>query len=174
LPPQKAEKDIFEDTDFEVDALGSDQHDQTVQLEATSDYDLEEDSDSGSEVFAVDEEDIDQNAATAMAPGVLDEDEEEEDFGGAEAGGDMPSSWDVESEAAVGARSAAPAAMLAPTGASTEWGGLWVGMLGVATLFMLLLSFVSMDLVRNLYDFRGSTPVASGMIKGIADMLGGK
>jgi hypothetical protein len=168
--PAKPEKDIFEDTDFEVDALESDQHDQTVQLEASSDYDLEEDSDSGSEVFAVDEEEVDQNAATAMAPGVLDEDEGEEDFGEGE-GTEAPSSWDVESESRE-ARAAAPA-MLAPGGASAEWGGPWVIMLGVATLFILLLSFVSMDLVRNLYDFRGSTPVASGMVKGISDLMGG-
>ena len=70
-PPavKKGEKDIFDDTDFEVDVPLSDDDsdDKTVQLEAVSDFDLEE-SDSGSEVFAIDEEDVDQNAATAMAP----------------------------------------------------------------------------------------------------------
>jgi len=65
------EKDIFDDTDFEVDALGSDRDadDRTVQLEAHSDFELE-DADTGSEVFAIDEEDVDQNAATALGPGV--------------------------------------------------------------------------------------------------------
>ena len=71
-PPvvKKGQKDIFDDTDFEVDVPMSEEDssdDKTVQLEAVSDFDLE-DSDSGSEVFAIDEEEVDQNAATAMAP----------------------------------------------------------------------------------------------------------
>ena len=62
-----SEKDIFEDTDFslEVNALDSDHDDRTVQIDRSSDFDLEE-SDSASEVFALDEDDVDQNAATAM------------------------------------------------------------------------------------------------------------
>ena len=68
-PAAKAEKDIFDDTDFEVDALDSDSDsdDRTMQLEAHSDFELEE-ADTGSEVFAIDEEDVDQNAATALGP----------------------------------------------------------------------------------------------------------
>src|SRR5207237_3223169 len=81
-PPaaRKEEKDIFDDTDFEVDALASDgdSDDKTVQLEAASDFELEE-SDTGSEVFAIDEDDVDQNAATAMGPPVLEPDEAEEE-----------------------------------------------------------------------------------------------
>ena len=50
-PPvsRKGEKDIFDDTDFEVDALASDgdSDDKTVQLEAASDFELEE-ADTGS------------------------------------------------------------------------------------------------------------------------------
>ena len=45
-------------------------------------------------------------------------------------------------------------------------------MLGVATLFMLFLAFVSLDLVRNLYDFRGDSP-ASGIVKSLAGLIGG-
>src|SRR5262249_44127450 len=53
-PPgvRKGDKDIFDDTDFEVDALASDtdeSDDKTMQLEAASDFELE-DSDTGSEV----------------------------------------------------------------------------------------------------------------------------
>ena len=44
--------------------------------------------------------------------------------------------------------------------------------LAMATLFMLFLMFVSLDLVRNLYDFRGDSP-ASGIVKGLAGFLGG-
>src|SRR5262249_15215863 len=58
-PPsvKKGDKDIFDDTDFEVDVPLSDDSsdDKTVQLEAASDFELEE-SDSASEVFAIDEE----------------------------------------------------------------------------------------------------------------------
>ena len=172
----KVEKDIFEDTDFEVDALDADNTDQTVQLEAGSDYDFDDDDvDSGSEVFAVDEEDVDQNAATAMASGIMvgeDDDEEEES-------GESASAWDIDSEGGadeepVGVRaSAASTPALVASGAGAEWGGLWVGLLSVATVLILLLAFVSLDLVRNLYDFRGPTPVASGLVKMLAGLTGG-
>lgn len=173
-PPatRKGEKDIFDDTDFEVDALASDgdSDDKTVQLEAASDFELEE-ADTGSEVFAIDEEDVDQNAATAMGPALL---EEEEDDGFEEAtSGEMASAWDVESESespAAAGRAAAAPAMLAAPGASAEWGGLWVGMLAVASVFMLFLAFVSMDLVRNLYSFQSESP-ASGLVKSLAGLI---
>jgi hypothetical protein len=176
----KPEKDIFDDTDFEVDALDSDKDsdDRTMQLEAQSDFELE-DADTGSEVFAIDEEDVDQNAATALGPSVASvADDEEEAFGAGEDEMGGSSGWDVESEssgptpAATGRASAAPSPVLAGGGASAEWGGLWVGILGVATLFMLFLTFVSLDLVRNLYEFRGDSP-ASGIVKGLAGLLGG-
>jgi hypothetical protein len=175
-PPsaRKGDKDIFDDTDFEVDALDSDidSDDKTMQLDAASDFELEE-SDTGSEVFAIDEEDVDHNAATAMGPAVLEEDEEEDDFG-AVAAEEIESAWDVESEPSSAPAGRAPATVLEPTrggGASAEWGGIWVGLLMVATVFMLFLAFVSMDLVRNLYDFRGDSP-ASGIVKSIAGLLG--
>ena len=96
-PPaaKKGEKDIFDDTDFEVDvpSVGGDSDDKTVQLEAASDFDLE-DSDSGSEVFAIDEEAVDQNASTAMAPSAFAEDEDEDDDGFDSAvSSEMSSAW---------------------------------------------------------------------------------
>ena len=177
--PSKAEKDIFDDTDFEVDALDSDGEDKTMQLEAASDFELEE-SDTGSEVFAIDEEDVDQNAATALGPasGLDDEEEDDVDFAAA-ASGEMASAWDVESEsesaapAGRGGRASAGASpMLAAAGATAEWGGLWIGLLGVTSIFMLFLAFVSMDLVRNLYEFQGNGP-ASGIVKSLAGLVGG-
>jgi hypothetical protein len=176
VPAAKAEKDIFDDTDFEVDALESDHDsdDKTVQLEAASDFELEEE-DTGSEVFAIDEEDVDTSAATALGPAVLEEEEEDDGFAEATSG-EMASAWDVESEtpsAATAGRSAASVgSVLAPAAATAEWGGVWVGMLGVATLFMLFLAFVSMDLVRNLYDFQGESP-ASGLVRGLASLVSG-
>jgi excisionase family DNA binding protein len=170
-PPtvRKGDKDIFEDTDFEVDAFDSDENeDRTMQLEANSDFDLDE-SDSASEVFAIDEDEVDENAATAMGPASLDDEEDSGEFGGEEAG-IASSGWDVDSEPApVVAGSASQGTVMASRGGdSAEWGGLWVGFLGVSTILTLLLAFVSIDLVRNLYDFR-----SGGMTSGIINALGG-
>ena len=92
------EKDIFEDTDFslEVDALDSDHDDRTVQIDRSSDFDLEE-SDSASEVFALDEDDVDQNAATAMGAALPEE--ESGEFAADDDSGEVASGWDVESDA---------------------------------------------------------------------------
>ncbi len=172
--PMKADKDIFEDTDFEVDALDSDHEDQTVQIEANSDFDLE-DSDSASEVFAIDEEDVDQNAATAMGPAVLDEEEEEDDGFGEAISGEVESAWDVdeaEPAAAAAPAAAARSPMMAPAGAGPEWSGVWVSVLGVTAALMMILAFVGMDVIQNLYEFRGDGP-ASGLVKSIAGMIGG-
>jgi hypothetical protein len=171
-PPvaRKGEKDIFEDTDFEVDALDSGE-DRTMQLEAASDFDIDE-SDSASEVFAIDEEDVDENASTAMAPAMLDEESGEFGAEDEEIGGGIASSgWDVDSEATPVA-AGSQGTMIPTSRDSAEWGGLWIGFLGVATFLTLFAAFVSIDLIRNLYDFRGGTP-ASGIIKSIAGLLGG-
>jgi hypothetical protein len=167
------EKDIFEDTDFslEVDALDSDHDDRTVQLERSSDFDLEE-SDSASEVFALDEDDVDQNAATAMGAAVADDDSGE--FTADDAGsGEMSSGWDVESEAPAAARSAPAAAVgsrLVASAPQAEWGGIWVGLLGVTSVLVFVSMVFSIDLVSNLYSFQGNGP-ASGLINSIAGMF---
>ena len=172
-PPavKKGQKDIFDDTDFEVDVPMSDEEssdDKTVQLEAVSDFELE-DSDSGSEVFAIDEEDVDQNAATAMAPSAFAEDEEEDDGFEEAVSSEMATSWSADE----GATSGGPApAMVISREAAPEWGGLWVGLLAFTTLCLLFASFVAFDLMRNLYDFQ-ETPVASGLVKAIAGIFGG-
>ena len=147
-----------------------------MQLEAASDFELE-DADTGSEVFAIDEEDVDQNAATALGPAGASVSRRTRRRTSLRRGdaGEMASGWDVESEGAAAAPAAgraAPAPVLVSAGASAEWGGLWVGMLGVATLFMLFLAFVSLDLVRNLYEFRGDSP-PSGIVKSLAGLIGG-
>jgi Helix-turn-helix domain len=168
---RKGEKDIFDDTDFEVDALASDgdSDDKTMQLEAASDFELEE-SDTGSEVFAIDEEDVDQNAATAIGSVSVEEDEEDDGFAEATSGEMAAGAWEVEPSSS--SRSA-PAAVLSTGGPSPEWGGLWVGLLGTASVFMILLAFVSMDLVRNLYDYRNDTP-ASGIVRSLAGIIAAK
>jgi hypothetical protein len=147
-----------------------------MQLEAASDFELEE-SDTGSEVFAIDEEDVDQNAATALGPVARagdDEDEDEEDPFAAASAGEMASAWDVESESASTATAgrAAPSPVLASTAPSADWPGWGVGVLGFTTVLMLFLAFVSMDLASNLYELRGEG-IGSGLIKSIASMWGG-
>jgi hypothetical protein len=174
-PPavRKGEKDIFDDTDFEVDVPLSDDSsdDKTVQLEAGSDFELEE-SDSASEVFAIDEEAVDQNAATAMAPAAFAEDDEEEDDGFESAvSSEMATAWSSGDQATAAAERSGPAVVLSRE-AEAEWGGLWVGMLGVASLLLLLVSFISFDMVRNLYEFRDGGP-ASGLVRAIAGLFGG-
>ena len=186
LPTREGQKDIFEDTDFEVDALDSDA-DNTIQLEAQSDFDLDE-SDSASEVFALDEEDVDQNAATAMGPAVLEEDDglgaaiEEEG-----ASDEMEGVGWGEGEESPGRRwrcrrrgrarsvpplppaaGAEPSAGMLTAADGPPWGGPWVGVLGVTTVMMMALAFITMDVVRNLNSFQGDTPVASGLVKMIA------
>ena len=108
------EKDIFEDTDFslEVDALDSDHDDRTVQIDRSSDFDLEE-SDSASEVFALDEDDVDQNAATAMGAAIAED--ESGEFSADDAGsGEMASGWDVESDGGPRRRRRPAAAAVGP------------------------------------------------------------
>lgn len=164
------DKDIFDDADFEVDAPLTDDSsdDQTVQLEATSDFDLEE-SDTGSEVFAVDEEGVDQNAATAMGPSSFTEEDDEEDDGFDEAvSTEMASAWSAESSSPSAATSGP--AMVLQRDAAPEWGGLWVSLLGVTTFLLLFMTFLSWDLMRNLYDFQESSP-ASGIISSLAGLF---
>jgi len=174
-PPavKKGEKDIFDDTDFEVDVPLSDDDsdDKTVQLEAASDFDLE-DADSGSEVFAIDEEAVDQNAATAMAPSAFAEEDEDEDDGfDAAVSSEMASGWSSGDQATVGAERSSPAMVLARD-ADVEWSGIWVGLLSVTAVFLLFASFVAWDMVHNLYEFNQGGP-ASGLVRAIAGMFGG-
>ena len=171
-PPavKKGEKDIFDDTDFEVDvpiAEEDSSDDKTVQLEAVSDFDLE-DSDSGSEVFAIDEEEVDQNAATALAPSAFAEEEDEDDGFEEAVSSEMATSWTADEGQPSGGQ--APA-MVISREATPEWGGVWVGLLCFTTLCLLFASFVAVDLMRNLYDFQ-DTPVASGMVRSIASIFG--
>ncbi len=170
------EKDIFEDTDFslEVDALDSDHDDRTVQIDRSSDFDLEE-SDSASEVFALDEDDVDQNAATAMGAAIAADDDSGEfsaDDGG--LGRDVQRLGRRERRRRRrrrGRPAAAAGARLVPAGPQAEWGGIWVGLLGATAVLV----FVSM-----VFSYRpdpqplrvpGAGP-ASGLIKSIAGLFG--
>jgi hypothetical protein len=175
-PPavKKGEKDIFDDTDFEVDVPSgeSDSDDKTVQLEAASDFDLE-DSDTGSEVFAIDEEAVDQNASTAMAPSAFAEDDEDEDDDGFDSAvsSEMSAGWSS-AESSAGQERSAPSMVLSRE-TEPEWSGLWVGMLGATTFCLFLASFVALDMVKNLSDFQAGGTLGSGLVRMIAGMFGG-
>jgi hypothetical protein len=174
-PPavKKGEKDIFDDTDFEVDVNLSDgdSDDKTVQLEAASDFDLE-DSDTGSEVFAIDEEAVDQNASTAMAPSAFaEDDEEEEDDGFDSAVSSEMGAWSSTDTSASPERSS-PALVMSRE-ADQEWSGVWVGLLGFTTLCLFFAAFVAHDLVRNLYEYQSGGTMGSGLVRMIAGMFGG-
>jgi len=176
-PPsvQKGEKDIFDDTDFEVDipSVDADSDDKTLQLEAASDFDLD-DSESGSEVFAIDEEAVDQNASTAMAPAAVAEDDEDEEDDGFDSAvsSEMTSAWSSSDQSATSAERAGPA-MVMSRDAEQEWSGLWVGLLGVTSVFLLFSTFVALDLVRNLYDFHEGGTIGSGFVRALAGLFGG-
>lgn len=181
-PPSaaKGEKDIFDDTDFslEVDAFdsggdSSEHEDKTVQIDRGSDFEID-DSDSASEVFALDEDDVDTSAATAMAPAVTDD--ESGEFSADDAGDMGGSGWDVESESVPSRGSASASAgspVLTSAAAAAEWSGVWVGVLGFASFLMLLALFISFDLIRNMYEYKGGSLVGSGLIKSIAGLFGG-
>jgi serine/threonine protein kinase len=67
------EKNLFSDSGFEINAPDSSHpEDQGFQLDLASDFYLEDDSESGSHVFALDEEDFGQDAEFATAAAVLD------------------------------------------------------------------------------------------------------
>ena len=181
LPVQKP---VFEDdTDFEVEVSPSDLDDRTVQLDAASDFDLNEADDEGhtSEVFAIGEEDVDTSAATALGPALPEESSGEVPAARAAdssiespaPGAASASDWDIApTTPAPAGRGAAPAPVLASAEARQEWGGVWVGFLMVATVVMLLMAFVTADLLHNLYGYRGETPVGTGLVKQLAALVG--
>ncbi|HWE39533.1 MAG TPA: helix-turn-helix domain-containing protein [Isosphaeraceae bacterium] len=181
--PVGSEKNIFEDTDFEVDAIDTGHDDRTVQLDASSDFDLE-DSGSGSEVFAIDEDEVDQNAATAMAPAVAPAEDSSNEMpvvAAPASSGEVDTSWDLgdtstpsATAAPAGRAGVAPSPILASAAPTAEWGGVWVGVLMFTTVVLLLITFISLDLVRNLYEYRGETPVASGLVKSLAGLISSK
>ena len=175
-PPavKKGEKDIFDDTDFEVDVPSGDSDssdDKTVQLEAASDFDLE-DSDTGSEVFAIDEEAVDQNASTAMAPSAFAEDDEDEEDDGFDSAvsSEMSAGWSSSSLRPV--RSARPGDGAFPRNRNRVERTLGRHA-GRHDFFLFLASFVAMDMVRNLAEFQAGGTMGSGLVRMIAGMFGG-
>jgi len=170
----------FDDTDFEIGELSESisqpvAADQTVQLESASDFEI----DQSDELSIISQQAVAvgsgaRKAATAKSPAEAEGDSSDS----WEVGGGLPSA-DSENEVPAAApaetkAAAKPAPALIRSGVSTEWSTPWVVALGFSTAMMLLLTMVAFDLVKNLYEFRGTTPVSSGLIKQVASILGGK
>lgn len=159
----------FDDTDFELEDLSGaiSPGDKTVQIESNSDFELVEQSD---ELSMISEPLAAAGSAVRAAakPKPADDASSEWDLGG--------SSGEAETTApaAKGKEATAKPSPALMRNVSTEWGTPWVVGLGVSTGLMLLLAMVAFDLVKNLYEFRGETPVSSGLIKQIAGILGKK
>ena len=151
----------------------ADSDDKTVQLEAASDFDLE-DSDTGSEVFAIDEEAVDQNASTAMAPSAFAEDDEDEE----DDGFDSAVSSEMTARLVVdrnrrpvpNARRRPWSSPARPTPSGAASGSACSASPRSACFFA---AFVAHDLVRNLYEFQSGGTMGSGLVRMIAGMFGG-
>ena len=168
----------FDDTDFQIDdfsdsgdnAAGA-TADRTIEFSESS-ADIEVFDESGDiSIISGDESPLFDEPVTAKA-GVAAK-------GKGEALLDDSSGWDAtgESEDSSETRTKAPSKptpALVRAGTPTEWGTPWVVGLCFSTAMMLLLCMVTFDLLRNLYEFRGNTPVASGLVKQIAGLIGGK
>jgi hypothetical protein len=83
----------------------------------------------------------------------------------------MASGW-AGSDAAAPSAERTPSALVLARDSEADWGGLWVGLLGASAVLLLFLTFISFDLMRNLYEFRDGGP-ASGLVRLIAGLFGG-
>ncbi|MCY2934474.1 MAG: helix-turn-helix domain-containing protein [Planctomycetota bacterium] len=158
----------FDDTDFELDDVSgalppASVGDKTVQIEANSDFEIEQ----SEELSMISEPMAAMGSGLKLAkPAPADDASSEWDISGSGS-----SDSDQVKSPSETKSSAKPSPALVRA-SSTEWGTPWVVGLGISTVMMLLLCMVAFDLVKNLYEFRGETPVSSGLIKQVAGLLG--
>jgi|GEM_PF-1046222 len=187
--PKPGGDNLFDDTGFDVEiGLGPDD-DRTANVSMDSDSDLGMSDDSRSVISLDDEPAVDAAAATSLRKGLSEDESVEVDLINEEPSGDEsdvvlgtgPELAQAGTMAGAGAAAGALMAASAEAGpavgkprgvAQAEWGGVWVGLLGVGAALLMLLSFLGIDLARNMSEFNGETPVASGLIQTIADLLG--
>jgi hypothetical protein len=172
-------EDIFE-TDFEVPALDEESGSEAVALDEadtdleSSEFDLslEGDSESGSQVVPLeDEEEVDEGAATVQrrAAGAVAEDEEGlEDIGEAldEDLDEAPVLEDEEREP-VAAAAAAPAP-------PAEWGAMPALVMLPCTIVLFLVGLMSFELIQGMWGYHRGTKVSNLLIKPIAKMVSGE
>ncbi len=181
-PAARVEEDEGSDFDLMPSAILDDQDDPTVQLEAQSDFELDE-LDSGSEVFAIDEEgdSVDQNAATVMAAEAdYDDDEEQELMVERPI---VQGDHDPDKLATIAEnllltdggpehrRIRIPVSLMT-VAPDAEFSGMTVGLLGMAAILIIVASFVAVDLA-GFGGMHEEGAVASGLIRQIAGLFGG-
>jgi excisionase family DNA binding protein len=180
-PAESGEKDIFE-TDLEVPALESDSASEVVPLDdadtdlESSDFDFDpSDSESGSQVVALDEE-ISDSAATVQrkskpkpkggAEAEEEIDEVEALLTSAETSAIEPG---VEEEGAPAARRlAGPAVAAAPA----NWGSLPAIIMIPCVIVMFLLTFMSFELLHDMWGYRSASKASAVLLKPVCSMLG--
>ena len=172
LAEPEEQKDIFA-TDFDIPALDEESSSEAVQLEdsdtdlESSDFDLALDEsgeadESASEVVQLDE-DLEEGGAPSSRKGrkarVLDEDEE---VSAEEALADVEEEEEEEA-APVGAGMVAP---------SKPWGPLPAIVLGISLLPMILVTFMSFELLHGMWSYRqGGTKPTYTITRGIAGIF---
>ena len=178
------DEDINTDSDFDLSlsAIVREPDDPTVQVDEQSDFELDQ-ADSGSEVFAVEEEEgVDQNAATVTtAPAEFDEDEDDETelpvvTAATRTGAPRDTLSTIASELLTSQpgrehrRVRIPSLMTASS--DLEYTGLTIGLLSMAVLVMLFAMFVVNDLAH--YEgFPQDGWTGSGLIRQLAGLFGG-
>jgi excisionase family DNA binding protein len=174
----EGEKDIFE-TDFDMPALDEESGSEAVALEdadtdlESSDFDLSlGEEESGSQVVALDEEEADEGAATvarrpARGGAALEEDEAGDiDELLAEDVGEL----EPEEEERELGRQRAPAAVAAPA----PWGVLPAAVMIPCAVVMLLLSFMSFELLHNMWGYQQPYKPTATIVKWLSTTLMGE
>ncbi|HKM53074.1 MAG TPA: hypothetical protein VJY33_06645, partial [Isosphaeraceae bacterium] len=170
------------DFDLSLSAIVRDQDDPTALVDEQSDFELDQ-VDSGSEVFAIEEEEgVDQNAATlTTTPAEFDEDEDDETelpvvSAPTQTAGARDTLSTIASELLTSQpgrehrRVRLPSLMTASS--DLEYSGLTIGLLSMAVLLMLFAAFVVNDLAH--YEgFQQDSWTGSGLIRQLAGLFGG-
>jgi hypothetical protein len=180
LKPEESGEDIFE-TDFEVPALEAESGSEVVPLDESdtdlesSDFDLALSDDDiatqsskrrSAQVVPVDEEDVDEGAATISKKRSFVE-EVDEDSGETAAVAEMEEEAD-ETQVTPSRRKA----VLVPA-APADWGVFAPVTLMVSTLFMFFVALMSIELMNGMWGFHQPTKASNLMIKAIGGMIPG-
>jgi hypothetical protein len=178
LKPDESGEDIFE-TDFEVPALEAESGSEVVPLDESdtdlesSDFDLAlsdddiatESSKRRAQVVPVDEEDVDEGAATISKKRSLVEEVEDDDSGETAAVAEE----EADEEQVTPSRRRTVVVPAAPA----DWGVFAPVTLMVSTLFMFFVALMSVELMNGMWGFHQPTKASSLMIRAIGGMVPG-
>jgi excisionase family DNA binding protein len=174
------DKDIFE-TDFDMPALEEDSGSDAVALEGEPDTQLESsdfdlslgEEESGSQVVALEGEEADEGAETVAYQGRRPAEGEEEAAGEAEELLAEDEAVDETAEGLEEEEELRPrrAAVAAP---AADWGPLPVILMLPCTIVMLLLAFMSFELLHNMWGYQQPSKPGSMLVTKLADLFGQK